>query len=340
MKRLVVVFCAVAIMGSIGCSGGSGSKDSGSSSQGPNTLFLAVKSTTPTFTATTSLAPAFAASRSTMPSISDPAMMLAFQMLRDYNYPADEGKVDMTNIYKVMWEAGGKLDGAERMVSPIAEATDSSLSPYLFSDFLGHTYTGGGTQAETLGYGGSIAYKKVGMDKYMLASYKWAPDATQQITIGTIQTLFNDTTKDVSLIFAQTVRYPVGSSVGGAGGGFSTRMRIEGNSGTHSFEIKLSMVTANGNMPSLVGKGISQGSGNFFLMRSGSDYYCIPAGATETTIGTITPTALSDVSSDCAAYTAWVSAATPYDPATDVPKIDLTDFDHGVHGSPVKYEMF
>ena len=153
MKRLMIVFCAIAIVAYIGCGG---SKDSGSS-RGPNALFLAVKATTPTFTATTSMAPAFTGSRKMAPSIADPAMMLAFQMLRDYNFPADEGKIDMTNIYKVMWEAGGYLDGAKTLPSLTTAVTDSLVSPFLFSDFLGHTYTNGGTQAENNGYGGSAA---------------------------------------------------------------------------------------------------------------------------------------------------------------------------------------
>lgn len=343
MKKLLVTFCLAALVGSIGC-GKSSDSGSSSASQGPNRLFLAVKSTAPAFTATTSQAPALAKSKISSASISDATMLLAFNMLRDYNYPNDEGKIDMTNIYKVMSEAGRSLDDAESMVSPMSEAADSSLSPYIFSDFLGHTYTSGtATQSDATGYGSSIAYKKSGDDQYMLSSYKWAPDAAQQIGLGVIQTKFNDTTKDISLLFAQTVKYPAGSTMGGANGNyFSTRMRVEGNSETHAFEIKFCMSSMNNTLPSVVGKGISQGEGNYFLMRSGNSYYCIPAGATETTLGTITPTDLANVSSNCAAYKDWVSNPTTtfYDLVTDVPNADLSDFDHGKSGTPVKYLMF
>ncbi len=283
-------------------------------------------------------------------TITDPAMLVAFQLLRDYTYPDDEGKVDMTNIYKVLWTAGEYLDNAKTMCTTIAPVTDSSISPYPFADFLGQTYDCGGTQAEVGGYGGSVAYKENGADKYMLASYKWAPVPTEQITIGVIQTAYNDTTKDVQLILAQSVRYPVNSSMGGSnGGGFATRTSIKGNSATHSFDLKIAMnsmvtygtsTTTTLNSTSLVGKGVSQGAGNYFLIRSGSNYYCISAVATETDLGGIIPTDQAGVSSNCAAYVAAVSAATAYDSTTDVPNIDLSDFNHGVGGTPVKYTMF
>ena len=341
MPKISVTLVLVVLLSIAGC----GSKSSTTTDtqnppdtkSGTSTLFNAVKATTPTFTATTSAgASTLRAMVFSAPSITDQAMNVAFQLLRDYTYPTDEGKVDMTNMYKVLYEAGRYLDEAPSICSTISPATDASISPYAFSDFLGHTYDCGGSQAESGGYGSSVAYKASGSDKYMLASYKWAPDAAQQIAIGVIQASYNDTTKEVSLIFAQAVNYPAGSTMGGAGGsGFATRARITGNSGTHTFELK--MLTQNA---SLVGKGISQGAGNYFLIRNGSDYYCLPAGATEDDLGVVTKTDVAGVDANCASYTADVSAATPYDVNTDLPKIDLSDFNLGVNGTPVHYQMF
>jgi hypothetical protein len=338
MEKTLFTLAMFFLLTLVSCGGGGSSSSSSSNSNSDtNTLFNAVKATTPTFTATVSAGgPGFKAHVSSAPTITDQAMNVAFQLLRNYTHPDDEGKVDMSNIYKVLWEASHYLAEAPSRCSSVASVTDTAIAPYQFSDFLGHTYDCTGNQAESGGYGSSVAYKVSGDNKYMLASYKWAPDSTQQIAIGVIQTSYNDTTKDISLIFAQAVNYPAGSTMGGpSGSGFSTRARITGNSGTHAFELKMLTQSA-----SLVGKGISQGAGNFFLMRSGSNYYCLPAGATETDLAAITPTTYANVSANCASYKADVSAATPYDAGTDLPPIDLSDFNDGVTGTPVHYQMF
>ncbi len=348
MRGFSILLMVLALTCQFGC----GKDTSSRSGSGANNLFTAVKNTTPTFTATTSHSPLMvqqgltSRSLTSAMTITDPALLVAFQLLRDYTYPDDEGKVDMTNIYKVLWEAGRYLDEAKSICTEITATADSSISPYTFSDFLGNTYDCGGTQPESGGYGSSVAYKEDGAEKSMLTSYKWAPDSAEQISIGVIQTTFNDTTKDVQLLLAQAVNYPPNSSMGGvSGSGFALRTSIKGNSGAHSFDLKITMnsistISTTMCSTTLVGKGISQGLGNYFLIRSGSNYYCIPAGATETDLGGIVPTNQDGVSADCAAYVADVSAATPYDSNTEVPNIDLSDFNHGVSGTPVNYLMF
>jgi len=343
----VVLVVLAALLGFISCGGGGGS--SSGSGSGNNTLFNAVKSTTPTFTATLSATPApvMKTAMFSAPTITDQAMNLAFQLLRNYSYPADEGVVDMTNIYKVLHEAGGYLDNAKSICSSITTTTDSAISSYAFSDFLGHTYNCGGNVSEALqsGYGGSVAYREDSGtgDKFMLATYKWAPVPTEQIAIGAIQTRFNDTTKDVELTFAQTVDYPISSSMGGTtGSGFATRTNIVGNSSTHAFELKIAMKGPWGGM-SLVGKGISQGEGNYFLIKNGANYYCLPAGATEDDLRSITPTNQAGVSSNCSSYVSGVDGLTAYEVnnAAQLPGFNNVDsFNLGVAGTPVHYQMF
>jgi len=338
MRRIsFLLFLATSVFLS-GCGGGGGSSPQGG---GSNKLFLAVKATTPTFTATVSAlgAPKMKSTLASSPTFTDQAMNLAFQLLRDYSYPADEGKVDMTNIYKVLFEAGGYLDNAKTICSPIATTTEA-ISPYAFSDVMIQDYDCGGTRAESGGYGSSVAYREDSGtgDKFMLASYKWAPDPTSQIAIGAIQTQFNDTTKDVELTFAQTVLYPMSLST--PTNGFATRTYIKGNSDTHAFELKIAMANPWGAPTSIVGKGISQGVGNYFLMRDGSNYYCLPAGVTETDLRSIAPTISALVSANCASYVTDVDTLTPYD-ATQIPNyLDLASFNSGTAGTPVKYLMF
>lgn len=350
--RNISVFIVLAVsMLQFSCGGGGGSA-AGQQDRGTPALFLAVKNTTPAFTATVSAAPKMKSGIYSAPSFSSMDMNLAFQLLRDYSFPADEGKIDMTNIYKVLFEAGGYLDDAPTLCSTMTPTLDSVISSYVFSEFLEHTYNCGGTRAESndgnalndpKAYGRSVAYKEVGNDKYMLATYKWAPDPAQQIAIGAIQTHFNSSTNDVELTFAQTVNYPIDSDMGGAtGSGFVTRTTITGNSATHAFTLKIAMGDGKGTGQALVGKGVSQGIGNYFLMRNGLNYYCVPAGATESTLSSMTSTTQGGVSANCSAYVADVAAMVPFD-VTDfsqVPRLDLSSFNLGVAGTPRKYLMF
>jgi len=346
MHRNLFAFVLVVLACCTSCSGGGSSTSSSSSGtvSGNTTLFNAVKATTPTFTATLSAAPALKAEMYSAPTFSDQSMNMAFQLLRNYTFPNDEGKVDMTNIYKVLHETGGYLDNAKSMCSSITTTVDSAVSAYAFSDFLGHTYNCGGTNAESGGYGSSVAYREdtASGDKFMLATYKWAPDPVQQITIGSIQTRFNNTTKDVELTFAQTVNYPVNSAMGGAtGNGFATRTNIKGNADTHTFEIKIALVNGFGGM-SMVGKGVSQGAGQYFLIRNNANYYCLPAGATEDDLRNISATTQAGVSANCTAYIAGVNGLAAYNvnDTAQIPNINLSDFSNGVAGTPYHYLMF
>ncbi|MBK8164839.1 MAG: hypothetical protein IPK64_02625 [bacterium] len=292
----------------------------------PNLLFTAVKQSVPAFE------PSTAAAKAMLP---DQALRVAYQLLRDYTYPDDEGVVDMSNLYKVLWEASMRLDEAPAHCAAVTPAADTDLTPFAFDDLLGHTYALGLSEEEG-GYGSSIAYAQTGNERRMLSSYKWAPDAAQQVAIGVIQAAHDTISGDVSIRFAQAVRYPPGSTMGGAeGSGFAIRARIDGNSTTHAFELKMAV-----NGTSLVGKGVSQGAGNWFLFRHGDAYYCIPADADEYELMTTVATDLASVPIGGAAYKDAVSAMQAYDLDTDLPAIDLSDFGGGVAGTPVAYLMF
>ncbi|HPF70382.1 MAG TPA: hypothetical protein PLQ13_06915 [Candidatus Krumholzibacteria bacterium] len=328
MKHILGICLLGTMLALAGCGGdGSSTPTTPPPPDGTNTLFDAVKLTVPAFTATTSAAKTGA--------IADPAMMAAFQLLRNYTYPDDEGRVDMSNIYKVMWETGGHLEEAPYRCSGVPAAADAAITCFAFNDLLGHAYTFGMSE-ESGGYGVSIAYATSGNEKRMLCSYKWAPEAAEQICIGVIQAAYDAVSGDISIRFAQAVQYPPGSMMGGAeGNGFALRAEIDGNSATHAFELKMA-----NNTTSLVGQGVSRGAGNHFLFRCGDAYYSVPAEATEDDLAALTPTDLAGVPDVCAAYKEAVSAMTPFDVNTDLPSVDLGDFDHGAAGTPVRYLLF
>jgi hypothetical protein len=107
------------------------------------------------------------------------------------------------------------------------------------------------------------------------------------------------------------------------------------------------MVNAGGYKMSLVGAGVSQGASEHFLIKydnvGTAQYYCLQAGATEDDLRNATYTNQTDaLAGACNTYVAIVDALTPYDvnDATQIPNIDLSSFDLGVTGTPVKYLMF
>lgn len=328
MTRFLAGALLLAALALAGC-GGSDSPAAPSGEATPHLLFTAVKQATPAFE------PGPAGGAAPAKVLPDMALTVAYQLLRNYTYPDDEGVVDMSNLYKVLWEASGKMDDAPGRCAAVAAAADADLSPFAFDDLLGHTYAMGMSEEEG-GYGTSIAYGQDGNVRRMLTSYKWAPDAAQQVSIGVIQAQHDTLSGDLSIRFAQSVRYPPGSTMGGVdGSGFAIRARIDGNSTTHAFDLKMAI-----NGTSIVGKGVSRGAGNYFLFRAGDAYYCIPAESTEDELMAVTPTDLAGVPAEGAAYKDAVAAAVPYDVATDLPAIDLSDFNLGAGGTPVAYLLY
>jgi hypothetical protein len=79
-------------------------------------------------------------------------------------------------------------------------------------------------------------------------------------------------------------------------------------------------------------------------MRNGANYYCLPAGATEADLMSITPTNQTVANTGaCSIYVADVAALNPYtvsDPAQIPSYVDLSSFNLGVGGTPVHYLMF
>jgi hypothetical protein len=142
---------------------------------------------------------------------------------------------------------------------------------------------------------------------------------------------YNSTTQDLSLKVACMADYSVSYYHGSNAGRYSMRMDASGNAGTHAFTLKVIKTNSPNGYYNItfVGKGISQGAGNYFLFAMkemntggawGSIYYvCFPASATLAQIQALSPTTnVTDASlANCAAYKADVQAMTFLD-TTDV----------------------
>ncbi|MFH1264061.1 MAG: hypothetical protein V1495_11540 [Pseudomonadota bacterium] len=318
------------IFGLLSCGGGS-------TGGGSETLFLdAAKQTAPSFApATTSgkLAPPF---RNATLFGSGSPLYAAYNLMQDYEYPRDEGKIDMTNMYKVMFEAGNAYARAASQCTTIPEKTVPS--PFDFG--LTETYDcAANFKDEEPNYAKGCAIREEGGIKYALTGFMWAPTPEEQVSFGTLQGHIDTGTNDILMHMVNLVTYPAGSVMGGeAGDGFSVRSFISGNSADHSFELK-SVVTgtnAEGTWTSIVGKGISKGEGNHFLFRvwTGSGgitsvdgkYFCIDATADETTLSGMDQEGTDSVEEACAPYKDRVDAlATERFTRTDAPLV-ASDF--------------
>jgi hypothetical protein len=289
MTRTIHLGSALLALWLAGCGGAK------KESQGPssNVLYAAARNITP---AVASAAPTASfqavggapmmAAAATMPWWSGNMGGLIFQTLRDYQYPRDEGKVDATNIYKVLLEAGNEF---ERRYPQLTAITEKAVaSPFDFGPFtVADTYdkaknnVGGATV--------HMAARQAGNDKHMLVAAA-SGDATW-ITQG----VYRGDSKDLELNSMMIVRYTSGSMAGDV---YGIRSYILGNETTHAFTFRFLQFSSNsaGGMHyyySVIGTGISQGTGGHFLFygRSTLDpspfggpatgYYCFQAGDAE-----------------------------------------------------------
>lgn len=164
MNKFLTCIMLTALCGLAACGGNDNNAPAGpddNNSIGGVPLYEAVKQA----------APAIEPSAKSAADFTDQAMYVAYQLLRTYTYPDDEGVVDMSNIYKVLWEATMRFEDAVTRGTTELDAADAALSCYSFGDLLGHSYTVG-YSGEEGGYGNSVAYSSEGNTQRILVSYK------------------------------------------------------------------------------------------------------------------------------------------------------------------------
>lgn len=248
-----------------------------------------------------------------------------YEALRDYEYPRDEGVIDMHNIYKVLNTAGQIYEKAELSCASITEK--AFTAPYDMG-LNSTTYNcAGNSDTMNDNYANGFAIKEVDGIKHGLLTYRWAPESTQA-GHGILQGSYTATTGDVSVRMLHHTHYTTQD-------GFVVRSHIAGNETTHAFTLSL-LSASTGTSPnwtSMVGKGISEGTGNYFLFRvkTSSDntpkYFCFPASATSTVLEQMNSdnsAGKDTVDTECASYKTAVDAMT-FLTTSDVP-MSISDF--------------
>lgn len=245
-------------------------------------LFKLSKSTTPWVAGVTGVRSLGAPGTSKAFTQGGPTFRL-YQVFRAYSYPADEGIIDTGNIYKLIYEASSILDGDKSRAEPI---TPTPLqSPFNFGTGpieYDHLYNQAEGMVEENGntYYKTLAYKEDGTTTHAVFGYTVEEPVTGGIKTQRqiFLTSFDTLGKDLTLDFATFDDKPITDT-----NDFGRRFYVEGNADTHEFFCHLA--TGRTSVTSLVGKGVSDGTGYYVLCLPGSvraddKYYKLPAGAT------------------------------------------------------------
>jgi hypothetical protein len=279
-----------------------------------------VKSTAPTLTATTSavfigqrLAP-----QSTM-FLGDTwnwgsGNYEVFNLLREYNFPADENKIDMTNMYKALNEVKMKLDNYESTCENNRFPAAKTIAAPYTSFGTNYEYTCGfneGKMSDSYPFG--IAMNTTGGVTNVVTGFQWGGNQGGG-SIGVMQAKYDSNSQNLIYDMVNCV------NCGGSSENFTVRTYIEGNPETHSFTIRTVSRGAS-NAKAIVGKGVSKGTGSYMLLKyrdeSGTKYYCIPSNATETDFQNATgenaaPSNCADLATDVDALTFFELTDAPF----------------------------
>lgn len=248
------------------------------------------------------------------------ALNAMYQLLRDYEFPRDEGRVDLTNVYKELHTIDEVGERARGGCSGIAE--QPVLAP--FEVGAAPSYTCLGNDDAGGGYRYGYALKDQGTRTDALLAFRWSPDPTQQRSLGQIQGHFDTSTRDVVFTLVNLVEYPAGSEMGGAtGNGFAVRTDLSGNAGSHTFTLRALVTgTDRRSWTSLIGSGVSRGEGEHFLFKAwvadsapaAARFFCLPSSIDEVGLGALDPLGELAVPEACAHLAEAVDALLPLTP--------------------------
>jgi len=253
-----------------------------------------------------------------------------YMKLRDFDPSIHSGVIDSSNVYKLIYDAGGLYNEAK-------ENGESITSQIIFPAFdLGQSvvYDYAKNYNEGTSYYYGLAYREAGGLFYALLCSKVFEESGPQTTPSVMQCTYNESTGDLEIYMAYLVNYPSGEV-------YSVRTELIGNDQTHSFDLRIisynSSPSSQANWRSWAGKGVSQGAGNYFLLKMNSNfdntdrYYVFPAGSTDDDLKAMDSDgyAYADLPSTVDSYKEDVQAKTFFTVA-EVPTA-LTDFPNVNH---------
>ncbi|MBI4238418.1 MAG: hypothetical protein HY696_08380 [Deltaproteobacteria bacterium] len=247
----------------------------------------------------------------------------AFYLLQEFNPDTDQGVIDTSNLYKTMWEGRNFFSNAKSECTSVTEQIIAS--PFDFgTTALTYNCAMNNEGADGYDFGGAIkeldatgaivpitATSRTSFAapvQHGVFGFVWADDHNEY---GAFQGTYSAVTDDLALDIAVWVDYTGDND-------YCYRNDIDGNVATHLFTfraVKGNLVAGTSSV-AMVGKGYSQGTDQFFLLKitssglDGARYYCIGADAGETELMAMDAAGTATVDANCAAFQADVDALT------------------------------
>lgn len=183
-----------------------------------------------------------------------------FNAFQEYIESRDQGKIDQSNIYKVLSDVDGFFQNALDSTTPHTGTFGDSTITYLVESPFNF-----GTNPRKYSYvSDHFALNRYGDTIFALLTWTWHRTGDDQTTYGVTQANFNNATGDLEIDLVALVDYTAMDD-------YCYRMYIHGNKISHRFDFKY--VSANGVTPygaiSMIGSGISMSanSKDYFLIK-------------------------------------------------------------------------
>lgn len=292
IKMFIAVLAVSLIMTACGgTTSQSSSSDLGSSFELPDdhiAFYTSASATSPVITATASPAQILRAKAAVSGAVvvnwdSGTPTYEIFNLLREYEYPRDEGVIDVSNIYKLLFEAGNNYSNAEAEVEELIEPLEM-LPPFDFgNDPVIFTHA---ADSDAL----------VVVDGRIEAILTWIWNETPTMSYGVLEGSYNEETGDIVLDMVYIVDYEGDND-------YCLRMHISGNENTHEFTLKAAKRgSADDSFAmSIIGSGVSMSDNeeDYFLIKmidngqlsefADGRYFKVSSSATESDLMELDP---------------------------------------------------
>lgn len=268
-------------------------------------------------------------------------------------FAKDAVELGTSNIYNNVTTAQNIFDDFKELQDLAEYAFDSEFEEPFFGEKETYQYAAN-YSTETEDVTGGAAMLKDGDKVSILSTSGREATETSGQESGVMKASYDSGSKILDMDVVQYVNYDEVYK-GENKGQFIMRMQVIGNAGTHTFNT-LKAINYNPNASgegiegyylNILGKGVSQGAGEYFLFRitdaNGSDpevtdgYFCVAADSLTVSTDFITPKTEEEIEdTDCAQYLEDVKGMEPLDKATDLPQ---QAFDVSIPGNPKIFVM-
>jgi hypothetical protein len=179
-------------------------------------------------------------------------------LIQDYIYPTDEGKIDASNMYKAMYAVGNIYTSVSQQCTTIPEQSVAAVFDF-GADLLTQTYNCALTQTDG-NYRTSAVVKTSGTVSSALIGWSYTENSGDtKTTRNAMQGYFDSSTNQVIVNMAYLVNYPDNTY-------YSVRIHVDGYTTSGEFTLKLIKYGNSGIIASIAGYGFSQGD-DYYLFK-------------------------------------------------------------------------